>query len=206
MSHAARMFTRVAAFGLLLISLTGCSSTSIGTAHLASYANLYAQGPTTLVYMQSEVSDYNAFLVEPIHYRVDSRTKIRPRQIRQLATELQKTIDADLTSAGYSLVNKPQPGIIRIRLILAQLGSGSSVFAQANNNATKDLKTGQAVLEAELLSLDGKTQLGAVVIADAKHPVTLKDLLNEKTAGDIYKQWALQLRLRIDEMHGRSTM
>jgi hypothetical protein len=192
---------------LLLAFATGCqSNSSIGSQSLANYGNLYAQGPTTLVYMQSDVSNFNAFLMEPAHVRADKHVKVRPAKLKQLATELGQTIHDDLAGAGYSLVERPQPGIIRIRVVLAQLTPTSALYTQTDKHVTQGLQPGQAVVEAEILSLDGKTQLGAVVIADEHHPVTLKDLLDEKTRKDIYKAWALQLRLRIDEMHGRSTM
>jgi len=192
---------------LIVLCSLGCQSkTSIGTSQLASYENLYAQRPTTLVYMQSDVSLYNAFLIEPANYRIDFKTKVRPAKLQALASKLQQTIHQDLQSAGYSLVNKPQAGVVRIRIILAQPNSSSSVYAQAKDHVTQGLAPGQAVVEAEILSLDGTQQLGAVVIADPQHPVEIKDLLDEKTAHDIFKSWAKQLRLQIDDMHGRSSM
>ena len=108
--------------------------------------------------------------------------------------------------AGYSVVKKAQPGIVRIRVILAQVGPNSKLYSQTNKLTHEGLKPNQAVLEAEILSLDGKTQLGAIILADKDYPVTIKDLLDEKTADKIFKIWAKQLRLRIDQMHGRSTM
>lgn len=205
MSHTRHAM--IAPLCLLLLVLTGCqSNTSIGTAKLASYANLYAQNPTALVYMQSDVSNYNAFLVEAAHFRIDTPTKLRPRQLKALADQLQQAVHDDMAAAGYSLVSKEQPGVIRIRIILAQNNPSSSVYTQTDKRVTRDLAPGQAVIEAELLSLDGTRQLGAVVIADEKHPVNIKDLLDEKTASETFKSWAKQLRLRIDQMHGRSTM
>ncbi|MBL4701544.1 MAG: DUF3313 family protein [Phycisphaeraceae bacterium] len=193
-------------FSLLVLCSLGCQSkNSIGTRKLASYANLYAQHPTTLVYMQSDVSLYNAFLIEPAHYRIDAKTKVRSAKLRALASQLQQTIHQDLLSAGYSLVNKPQPGVVRIRIVLAQTSSSSSVYAQTKDHVTQGLTPGQAVVEAEILSLDGTEQLGALVIAPSQ-PVKIKDLLDEKTANDIFKSWAKQLRLQIDDMHGRSSM
>ncbi|HAI13771.1 MAG TPA: hypothetical protein DCM28_18840 [Phycisphaerales bacterium] len=206
MSYATRMSV-VALCLLMLFSVTGCqSNTSIDTSKLADYSNLYAQNPTALVYMQSEVSNYNAFLVENAHYRMDTKTKIRPAKLKQIASQLDQTIKADMTKAGYSLVYKPQPGVVRIRIVLAQINDLSSVYAQTEDHVTKGLAPGQAVVEAEILSLDGKQQLGALVIADEKHPVSIQDLQDEAAAKEIFAEWAKQLRLRIDQMHGRSTM
>lgn len=207
MSKIARTDVTFLCMMMLLLLATGCkSSTSIGLTQLADYSNLYAQNPTVLLCMQSQVSNYNAFLVEDAHYRMDNRTKVSRLVLMQLASQLDQTIKDDLTKAGYSLVYKPQPGVIRIRIILAQLSSASSVYTQADAHVTKGLKPGQAVIEAEILSLDGTEQLGAVVIADEKHPVTVKDLTDPQKAKDIFTTWAKQLRLSIDQMHGRSTM
>ncbi len=206
MSHFAR--TTVLLFCLLLmVSLTGCQSrTSVGTMRLADYSNLYAQNPTALVYMQSEVGNYNAFLIEPANYRMDTRVKVRDTKLKQLASQLQTTVYDDMKKAGYSLVTRSQPGVIRIRIILAQINANSSVYTQTDDLITQGLEPGQAVVEAEILSLDGEQQLGALVIADEKMPVSIKDLTDEKTAAKVFASWAKQLRLRIDQMHGRSTM
>ena len=83
MSYATRMSV-VALCLLMLFSVTGCqSNTSIDTSKLADYSNLYAQNPTALVYMQSEVSNYNAFLVENAHYRMDTKTKKQQSSLLQ---------------------------------------------------------------------------------------------------------------------------
>jgi hypothetical protein len=190
-----------------MIGLTGCQSkTSVGTARLADYSNLYAQNPTALVYMQSEVSNYNAFLIEQAQYRMDNTVKVRPAQLHALAASLEQSIHDDMKKAGYSLVTREQPGVIRIRIILAQINANSSVYTQTNELVTKGLKPGQAVVEAEILSLDGTEQLGALVIADEKMPVAVKDLTDPATAAKVFASWSKQLRLRIDQMHGRSTM
>lgn len=206
MSNTVRIpFCLLLAFSMLFS--TGCQSkSSIGTGSLADYSNLFAQRPTMLVYMNSEVSNYNAFLIEPTHYRMDHGKKIRPKNLIPVIEKLNQIIHDDLQYAGYSVVKKTQPGIIRIRVILAQIGTNSKVYTQTDKLTSEGLKPNQAVLEAEILSLDGKTQLGAIVLADKDYPVTIKDLLDEKTADKIFKKWAKQLRLRIDEMHGRSTM
>ena len=67
-----------------------------------------------------------------------------------------------MKKAGYSLVTRSQPGVVRIRIILAQINANSSVYTQTDDLITQGLKPGQAVVEAEILSLDGQQQLGAL--------------------------------------------
>ena len=155
--------------------------------------------------------DYDAFLVDPVLvYFGTSAAAVDPDELAQLTRTLHDEVVEELTSGGYSVVESPGPGILRIRAALtdvdpsrpaANIGAKAAGIASGVSGfMVPAVDLGGASIEVEML--DSETGVRVAALRDARKGRrfvgTIASAQKWGHAEAAFKEWAKELRDHLD--------
>lgn len=138
---------------------------------------------------------------------------VEPVVLAELATALRDEVVRELTDGGYTLVDEPGPGVLRIRAALADVGSarpvanvGAKIVSAVTLGAgffVPVLDVGRAAIEVEMR--DAATGERMIAFLDARqgrrYGGTLAAASDWGRTRAAFREWAAELRRRLDATH-----
>jgi hypothetical protein len=212
------MTTTMGAALLALGLLAGAAGAQENSGFLGDYSKLSpaADNPNTRLWISKEVDfkSYQQILLDPVEVWVSPTSQYRgasPDTLKRMADSFTNAFKSAL-QPGYQLVDKPGPGVLRIRLAITGVNLVKPgmkptdvlpvvfVFKTVSGaDAGKNV-----VLTGEMQALDPKNNVVAAAVATGtsdkaiaqKQDITWKDLQS------ITDNWAKGLRKRLDDARG----
>lgn len=190
MTERTRIVLTAAMILAITIGMTGCATTQSGsskpaytgqTGFLSDYSKLKLESGKKKVYINPDVdfSNYDKIMIDRITvwYKEDTEYKgIDPTELKALADYFHNAI-AKAVEDAYPVVDKPGPGVMRVRISLTDLvptkpeysvaiavipyGSAADLLIGGKDSHPPYL--GETAMEAEMLDSQTNEQLGAVV-------------------------------------------
>lgn len=207
--------------------LTSCTSTSqMRSTKAAGFLGDYSQlhkgegSEAQLVYIKPGVNwrAYNRIMIDPITaYAIPGNplAKLPKDQLNGLVGYLYSSLREEL-SKDYQIVNTAGPGVLRLRVALAEAGAGKPVLGVISSltppgialSALKTVATGKgtgvgsARVEMELLDSQSRQRLAAAVDAQSGNKRDFFGNFNKwDDAQDAFDNWAAQLHKRLQELN-----
>jgi len=136
-------------------------------------------------------------------FKDDAQEKgIDPLEMAELSHKFHKEAKAALSGA-YPMVEEPGPDVMRVRVAITDLELPKRTVGMLKSIMTgKGPGLGEISMEFE--SLDSVTGQRIAAGVDQRTGTRLESLRRFSTAEDAFKFWAQRLRLRMDEVHGKS--
>jgi hypothetical protein len=214
-----KLVTRLCAAFMFLI-LAGCATSKPqNVVFLGSGIELRSvPGNRSLLAWSSRpgiLGDYHAFLFEPVVVslgKADADKTASPEELKNLSEHLLLAFTAELTRGGYTIVDVPGAGVLRVRAALTELvpvDPAKNVAAKVVGTAmgvglflpTVDI--GHAAIEVDMR--DCMTGARVAAFADSKAGrAYLNGLRPYRRWGDVeaaFSAWASEFRGRLDEFH-----
>jgi hypothetical protein len=207
------------AFALLM--LTGCATTKQpNLVFLGSGIELQSvPGSTSMRAWSSRpgvLSDYHAFLFEPVLISLGKGAKenqASAEELKTLGEQLRLAFTAELTRGGYTIVEVPAIGVLRVRAALTELlpvDPSKNIAAKLVGSVTgvglflPTVDIGQAAIEVDMR--DCMTNARVAAFADRKAGRGyFNGLRPYRRWGDVeaaFSAWASEFRGRLDQIHG----
>jgi hypothetical protein len=210
--------------GAILMMSAGCASKSTYSGFLENYP-VFKPGPedgADLIYLKEHVDfkAYNKVMMDRVvfYFKKDSKYKGRhPDELKEFADAFHLAMFEAL-KGGYTLVNKPGPDVLRIRVAITDLVpskpalnaftaiSPTSLALSVGKKAVtgKHSFVGEASMEAEFLDSQTNERIAAVIdTKSAEKYKVIKGMKKWGHAKDAFEYWAKRLRQWLDEKHGR---
>src|SRR5436309_6978653 len=161
------------------------------------------------------LGDYHAFLFEPVVVALGnapSDNQANADELMNLSDHLRAAFTGELTRGGYTIVEKPGDGVLRVRAALTELvpvDPARNVAAKAVGSVigvglflpTVDI--GQAAIEVDMR--DSNTNARVAAFADRKAGrAYFSGLSPYRRWGDVesaFGAWAREFRVRLDQVH-----
>lgn len=162
------------------------------------------------------LGDYHAFLFEPVVVllgKAEPGKQVSGEELKNLSAHLRDAFTAELTRGGYSVVDVPGHGVLRVRAALTELvpvDPALNIAAKVVGVAipggmflpTVDI--GHAAIEVDMR--DSLTNDRVAAFADRKAGrAYLNGLRPYRRWGDVeaaFAAWASEFRVRLDEIRG----
>ncbi len=217
-------FSKFTLFALFCILLVGCSAGSMKevktSGFLGDYSALQPGGDDEAiwVHVKQDVNfkPYDSIMFERVMVMLsdDAEYKgIDPALLAEL-TEYYQTALMDAVKDGYTLVDKPGPGVLRVRVAISGLKPGKPVsntmssiipigmaVAGITKQASDDnLGTGEAATEMEVLDSVTGDRLAAAV--DRRQGGKMAFRGKWEDTKQAFDHWAKRFRMRLDEVRG----
>lgn len=163
------------------------------------------------------LGDYHAFLFEPVVVILENQApdkQVSVEEMNALGAHLRDAFTAELRRGGYSVVDVPGAGVLRVRAALTEL-----VPVDPTKNAAAKVvgavipggiflptvDIGHAAIEVDMR--DSKTDKRVAAFADRKAGrAYFNGLRPYRRWGDVenaFASWASEFRVRLDQMNGR---
>ncbi len=204
--------------------LSGCAAhqmeVSKGSGFLGDYSQLQPGGTdrAALLYMKPGVNykQYNKVMIAPvvIYLKTDADHKaIDPEEMKELTDYFHQSM-VNAFKDGYTVVNKPGPGVLIIRTAVTDVipgkpvrGTLSSILppgiivSSGAKAATGEYPSvGQAEVEMEVLDAQTGERLAAAVDRRAGTKGPFRG--SQEDAKEAFDYWAQRMRMRLDEARG----
>ena len=161
--------------------------------------------------------DYHAFLFDPVVVilgKAEPGKQVSDDEMKSLSVHLRDAFTAELTRGGYTIVDAPGDGVLRVRAALTEL-----VPVDPTKNAAAKVvgavlpgglflptvDIGQAAIEVDMR--DSKTNKRVAAFADRKAGrAYFNGLRPYRRWGDVenaFASWASEFRLRLDQVNGK---
>jgi hypothetical protein len=214
---------------LLLIAVAAVNATEVGptfSGFLGSYPSLQPVPETknTLRWIRPglDVSKYKSVILDQpeIFIAADSPYKgISPNRMKALGDTFQEIVAAKLED-GYPIVNRPDPGVVRVRLALTDVfmkrksvkpwqltPAGLGVYG-LKSALDANISLVEATVEAEFLDSQTGERLAVAVFRQGAKKDKATGQKQEKTSWKkvekAMEQFATAIRERLDDAHGAS--
>ncbi|MEA2240120.1 MAG: hypothetical protein QOC81_4844 [Thermoanaerobaculia bacterium] len=162
------------------------------------------------------LGDYHAFLFDPVVVildKPDPKKEVSGQEMKDLGVHVRDVFIGELTRGGYSVVDVPGAGVLRVRAALTELVP----VDPAKNAAAKvvgavipggiflpTVDIGQAAIEVDMR--DSVTNARVAAFADRKAGrAYFNGLRPYRRWGDVesaFAGWASEFRTRLDAIHG----
>lgn len=184
-----------------LLGVAGCASKPPlrEAGFISDYSNLRVVDESRMNWVSDGLSDYKAFIIEPLVFEIQPGT-LDDSQRAEVAAHFKQRLEEVLEARGMTVTKKPGPGVARMRMALTGV-AGSEWWKKVYPPARfAGAGTGGAAMEAEIVdSVTGK-QLAAVVQAS---PGNQFDVTAFSTVADVKSaidKWAVKAGERLDAM------
>jgi hypothetical protein len=192
----------------LMVLAQGCTAKKAKTTgFLSDYSHLRPESDVSARYLavRTPLFKYTSFIVDPVQVvlHTGSKAKLTAVEQAELTAYMHEAIVRNLRVGNYAVVQKPGPGVARVRVALTDIKK--SKIAQNILPQTKLIGTGLggASMEAEVLDSQTKVQLAAIVQSQLGNRLSLDGLSTWGDAKAVMEDWAVQFRERLDQIHGR---
>ena len=213
----------VLGISFVLAMTTGCATKkAVYSGFLENYP-YFEQGPkggADLVYLKKDVdfSSYDKVMMDHVvfYFSEDAKYKgIHADELKELADTFHKAF-AEALANGYSLVDKPGPGVLRIRTAITDLVPsnpglsgvttvipiGLAISAIKSTAGGGHTGVGEASIEVEFLDSMTNERIAAAV--DTRPGDKLEGLTKWGAAKGAFEFWAERLRTWLDQIHGKN--
>ena len=162
------------------------------------------------------LGEYHAFLFDPVVVMLgksEPGKQASEEELKQLSVHLRDAFTAELTRGGYTIVDVPGAGVLRVRAALTELVPVDPVKNAAVKAATlaipggmfiPTVDIGQAAIEVDMR--DCMTNARVAAFADRKAGrAYFNGLRPYHRWGDVesaFASWASEFRVRLDQIHG----
>jgi hypothetical protein len=162
------------------------------------------------------LGDYHAFLFEPVVVllgKAQPRKEASAEELKNLSVHARAAFIAELTRGGYSVVDVPGDGVLRVRAALTELvpvdpslNLAVKVVGVAipGGMFLPTVDIGHAAIEVDMR--DSMTNARVAAFADRKAGrLYLNGLRPYRRWGDVesaFASWASEFRIRLDEIRG----
>lgn len=162
------------------------------------------------------LGDYHAFLFEPVVISLGKGAKenqASAEELKTLSEELRLAFTAELRRGGYTIVEVPAAGVLRVRAALTELlpvDPSKNIAAKLVGSVTgvglflPTVDIGQAAIEVDMR--DCMTNARVAAFADRKAGRGyFNGLRPYRRWGDVeaaFSAWASEFRWRLDQIHG----
>jgi len=213
----------VLAISIVLAMATGCATQKTARSGFLESYPAFEPGPkdgVDSVYVKKDVdfTSYDKIMVDHVvfYFSEDAKYKgIHADELKELADTFHKAFAEALANA-YPLVDKPAPGVLRIRTAITDLVPSkpglSGVTTVVPIGLAIDLVksgaggghtgVGQASIEVEFL--DSMTNERIAAALDTKPGGKLEGLTKWGAAKGAFEFWAKRLKTSLDQIHGKS--
>jgi len=170
-----------------------------------------------LVYRKAEgvLASYQSFIVDPvlIYFHPEARGKgVAPDDLKKLADGFRAEVVEELGDHGYSVVEEPGEGVLRIRSAITDVdpaGPAANVATKAGGVALgipllPSIDIGSASIEAEMTdSVSGERLVAVVDKKKGRRFLAFKRSVSKwGDAEAAFRSWAKELRETLDRVHG----
>jgi hypothetical protein len=163
------------------------------------------------------LADYHAFLIEPVIVSLGKaetpQKEASPEEMKSLGEHLLLAFTTELKSGGYTVVDTPGKGVLRVRAALTELvpvDPAKNVAAKVVGSVTAvgifipTVDIGHAAIEVEMR--DSVTDARVAAFSDRKAGRGyFNGLRPYRRWGDVesaFTDWAKEFRTRLDQIHG----
>jgi hypothetical protein len=222
MKDALRIILVVTIFFSLALTFGCATQKTARSGFLESYP-VFEEGPkdgVDSVYLKKDVdfTSYNKIMMDHVvfYFSEDAEYKgIHADEMKELADTFHKAF-ADALANAYPLVDKPAPGVLRIRTAITDLVPskpglsgvttvipiGLAIDLVKSGAGGGHTGVGQASLEVEFL--DSMTNERIAAAMDTKPGGKLEGLTKWGAAKGAFEFWAKRLRTCLDQIHGKT--
>ena len=220
-------FILLTLLGVILILITGCSSTfqtrKVTTSgFLDDYSQLVkgSGDEAQLIYInpQADFAGYTKILMDPVKLYSDENSKLEEEDKQRVVNYLHATINEQLKT-DYTFVNEQGAGTMRLRVAITE-AQGSKVVMDTISSIIPigmavglikkvavgtNLSVGEAAIEMELQDSQTGERLAAAVDERAGRKYTGKFDKFDKyhTVEDAFDYWSKKLKKRLTELRAQ---
>jgi hypothetical protein len=163
------------------------------------------------------LADYRSFLFEPVVVslgKMAAEYQATPAELNNLSEHLRMAFTDELTRGGYTIVDKPGEGVLRVRAALTELvpvhptrnlaAKAAGSFLGVGGILVPTIDIGQAAIEVDMR--DSNTDARVAAFTDRKTGRKyFSGLSAYRRWGDVesaFLAWAREFRVRLDQVHG----
>ena len=210
---------------LTLILTTGCASDTMKkSGFLGDYSGLKPgpKGGADYVYIRenTDLKVYDKIMMDQVEFWFAEGAEykgIQPDELQELADAFHKAM-VEALQDGYPFVDKPGPGVMRIRPAITEVVPGKpglntittiipiglAISSVKKATTGTHANVGQATLEVDILDAQTNERLAAALDQKAgeKYKV-FEGMTKWGHVKDAFEFWAGRFRKKLDEIHGR---
>ena len=196
---------------LASVVLAGCASQGGGSGFLKDYSNLsedtQRSGARFYQNPQMYIGEYGKLFIEPLEVSVRGKKKgqeLDKEELRKLKVKFYVAL-TDAVKDKYQVVDKPGPGVVRVRTSIANLKEKKSTKQDYSSSTLKSMIIVDGILlEAEFLDAVSSERLAAFVDNKAGQRLGFSEAINKW--GDVDQAmgyWADLLVEALDKAHNK---
>lgn len=196
----------------LLSGIAGCQTTAKNSGFLSDYSQLrpskIVKGAMDYRNPRLNLAKYNKFILEP--YRVYFAANadgigIDPSELKNLVDYFRnETVKA--LSKRYRVVNRPGPGVARIRVAITSITKTKPVMNNLPQGKLLGVGLGGASMEAEAFDSQTGERLTAIVESRQGAHFSFSDAVSRYGhAKQVMRYWIERFVKRLDRAHGFKT-
>ncbi len=207
MSSLAKITLNLAAFQIFLCACATPVSESDHSGFLSDYSKLERIDDSMLQFVDESAGDLSNFIIDPvvITFRQPPDEQVfTDEELSELTEHFDEAvIEALSKDEGYSIVEYPGPGVVRIRIGIASVEETIGILNISIYTKITGLGLGGASFEGEVVdSVTGK-QLAAVVRWGTGSRILKAGITHMGDAKIAIDRWAKDLRAQIDKANAR---
>ena len=195
-----------------LSGIAGCQTTAKNSGFLSDYSQLkpskIVKGAMDYRNPRRSLAKYNKFILEP--YRVYFAANadgigIDPAELKNLVDYFRNE-SVKALSKRYRVVNRPGPGVARIRVAITSITKTKPVMNNLPQGKLLGVGLGGASMEAEILDSRTGERLGAIVESKQGAHFSFGDAVSRYGhAKQVMRLWVERFVRRLDRAHGFKT-
>jgi hypothetical protein len=198
---------------LTCIAATGCQQQKTAySGFLSDYSGLRPNPEVedALFYQDpsKSLADYNKFILDPVRINLAPGAKgvsVDPAKLKELTDFAREEATAAL-SKRYQVVNRPGPGILRIRAAITDIELTQPLFNIHPGTKLSGIGLGGASMEAEAIDTVTNKRVFAVVDMREGNRLSIAEGLHEMGhPKQVVQHWVKRFVKRLDKAHGYAT-
>lgn len=212
-SYRARATSAALIGGAFFLSgIAGCGTTAQNSGFLSDYSQLkpskVVKGAMDYRNPKLRLEKYSKFILEPyrVHFAANADgTSIDPAQLKNLVDYFQSE-SVKALSKRYKVVNRPGPGVARIRVAITSITKTKPVVNNLPQGKLLGVGLGGASMEAEAFDSQTGERLVAIVESKEGEHFSFGDAMSRYGhAKQVMKKWIERFVKRLDKAHGFKT-
>ena len=174
---------------------------------LSDYSKLERIDDSALRFVDESAGDYSSFIIDPvvIAFRQQPDEQVfSDEELGELATYYEEAvIEALSKDDGYSIVDSPGPGVVRIRIGITDVKETIGILNLSIYTKITGLGLGGASFEGEITDSVTGEQLAAAVRWGTGSRILKAGITHMGDAKIAIKRWARDLRAQVDDAHSQ---
>ena len=196
-----RNLTLLVSYTSAALLAAGCASTPEPIGFLSDYSRLEKTGSGKMGYVSPVLSEYHAFMIDPIEYRIDDeKPVITDEQKAEIANYFRSAFDRVLREQDYIITNESGVRVARLRAAITDIKKSKWYLNLHPGSKLSGVATGGASMEAEIIDSVTGEQLAGVIVAGKGNQFELDHFKALDDVEDVIDRWAKNLGSRIEEL------